>query len=158
MGLPPPPEGPAGGRWLEAAEDLEQGGLAPSVVAEQAEHLAPAQVQVDVGQRGDRAVALGDVLDAEDVAGGRRGSRGRVRTGGGHTLRPASRSRASCTLAIMAIRMAPPKMMSSGLALTPRMLNPSVSVPSTIAPRAAPRIVPTPPSIAVPPMTAAVTA
>ena len=58
----------------------------------------------------------------------------------------------------MAMRIAPPKMMSSGLALTPMMLNPSIRVPSTIAPRAAPRIVPEPPSMAVPPMTAAVTA
>ena len=52
---------------LEAAEDLDQRRLAGAVVAEQAEHLALAQVQVDVAQRGHRAEALGDVLDAQDV-------------------------------------------------------------------------------------------
>src|ERR1017187_4226623 len=75
-----------------------------------------------------------------------------------HQALPAARSRASRTLAIIAIRIAPPKMMSSGLALTPATLSPLMSVDSTIAPRNAPRIVPCPPSIAVPPMTAAVTA
>ena len=58
----------------------------------------------------------------------------------------------------MATRTAAPKMMGSGLALTPRMVKPSVSMPMTTAPRNAPMTVPVPPSIAVPPMTAAVTA
>ena len=52
---------------LEAAEDLEQGGLARAVVADQPEYLAASQPQVHVGQRGHHAVALGDVLDAEDI-------------------------------------------------------------------------------------------
>ncbi len=48
--------------------------------------------------------------------------------------------------------------MFSGLALIPMSGNPSMRMPSTTAPRNAPMIVPEPPSIAVPPMTAAVTA
>ena len=58
----------------------------------------------------------------------------------------------------MATRIAAPKMMSSGLALIPMTSKPSVSMASTIAPRNAPMMVPEPPSIAVPPMTAAATA
>ena len=54
---------------LEPADDLHQRRLARAVVAEQPEDLALAQVQVDVAQRGDRAEALGDVLDAQDVVG-----------------------------------------------------------------------------------------
>src|ERR1700735_5757758 len=146
---------------LESAEDLQQGRLAGSVVADEAEDLAAGQVQVHVPQRRPRAEPLADVLGPQHVPAWRAAIAARwlcARSLGGHSVRPASRSRASCTLAIMAIRIAPPKMLSSGLALTPRMLNPSISVPSTIAPRAAPRTVPTPPSMAVPPMTAAVTA
>jgi hypothetical protein len=56
---------------LEAAEDLHQRRLAGAVVAEQAQHLALAHVQVDVAQRDDRPEPLGDVLDAQDVVGGR---------------------------------------------------------------------------------------
>ena len=40
---------------LEAADDLHQRRLAGAVVAEQPQHLALAQVQVDVAQRDDRA-------------------------------------------------------------------------------------------------------
>ena len=58
---------PAGGR-LEAAEDLEQGGFARAVVADQAEHLAALEVHVHVDQRRDGPVLLGDVLDPEHVA------------------------------------------------------------------------------------------
>ena len=54
-------------RFLEAADDLHQGRLAGAVVAEQAEDLALAEVQVDVAQARRRAEALGDVLDAQDV-------------------------------------------------------------------------------------------
>ena len=52
---------------LKAAEDLDQSRLAGPVVAEQAQHLALAQVQVDVAQGGHRPEALGDVLDAQHV-------------------------------------------------------------------------------------------
>jgi hypothetical protein len=51
----------------ESADDLDQRRLARAVVAEQPEDLALAQVQVDVAQRRDRAEALGDVFDAQDV-------------------------------------------------------------------------------------------
>src|ERR1700722_12601347 len=46
-------------------DDRDQGALARSVVADQAEHLAVAQGQRHPAQRGDRAVALGDVGDLE---------------------------------------------------------------------------------------------
>src|SRR5581483_7541235 len=61
--------GPRGGR-LEAADDLDKGGLTRPVVTEQAEDLTAAKPEADVPQRGDRAVALGDVLDPQDVASG----------------------------------------------------------------------------------------
>ena len=54
---------------VEAREDLDERRLAGAVVADQAEHLALAQVQAHVAQRRDRAEALGDVLDAQDVVG-----------------------------------------------------------------------------------------
>ena len=75
-------EDAAGVGLVEAAEDLDQGRLAGAVVADQPEHLAPVQVQVDVGQGGDPAEALDDVLDPEGLAGG-----------GGHEILPARRSR-----------------------------------------------------------------
>jgi hypothetical protein len=52
---------------LEARDRLDERGLARAVVAEQAEDLALAQVQVDVAQRRDGPEALGDVLDAQHV-------------------------------------------------------------------------------------------
>src|ERR1039457_1370428 len=62
---------PAGG-LLKTADDLDEGGLARAVVADQAEPLAALQPQADVGQRGHGAVALGDVLHPQDVVAGRR--------------------------------------------------------------------------------------
>src|SRR5919109_1230489 len=59
---------PAGVGLVEAADDLDEGRLAGAVVADQPEHLAAAQAQVDVGQGGDAAEALGDVLDLEGLA------------------------------------------------------------------------------------------
>ena len=69
---------------LEAGDDLDQRRLARAVVAEQAEHLALAQRQVDVAQRRDRAEALGDVLDAQHLLAPRPGA-----------LAPAHRDRAA---------------------------------------------------------------
>jgi hypothetical protein len=60
-------------RRLEAGENLDQGRLARSVVAEQPEHLALAQVQADVSQRDRGAESLGDVLHTQHVVVGRRG-------------------------------------------------------------------------------------
>src|ERR1700735_1305055 len=144
---------------LESAEDLQQGRLAGSVVADEAEDLAAGQVQVHVPQRRHRAEPLADVLGPQHVPAWRAAIAARwlcARSLGGHSVRPASRSRASCTLAIMAIRIAPPKMMPSTFALIPTMSKPSIRVDRAIAARNAPSIVPEPPSIAVPPMTAAV--
>jgi hypothetical protein len=56
-----------GVRLVVAGQDLDQRRLAGAVVAEQAEHLALLEMQVDVAQRGDRAEALGDALDAQDL-------------------------------------------------------------------------------------------
>ena len=63
----------AGVLLLKAAEDLDQRRLAGAVVAEQTEHLAFAQVQIDVAQCRHWAEALGDVFDAQHVV--RRGDR-----------------------------------------------------------------------------------
>src|SRR5262249_7402703 len=120
-------------------------------------------VQVDVDQGGHRAEPLGDMLDPEHVAavgGLRAGAAGRgrgplaVRFRRAHHALPARRSRASCTLAIMATRIAPPKMIGSGLALIPIGLKPPCRIASMSARRKARMIVPAPPASAVPPMTA----
>ena len=66
---------PPGVGLVEAAQDLEQGGLARAVVAEQAEHLAAAQMQVHVGESRHRAEPLGDVLDPQHIIAGGRGRR-----------------------------------------------------------------------------------
>ena len=63
---------------LDAGEHLDQRRLAGAVVAEQREHLALAQRQRDVAQRGRRAVLLAQVLDLEH--GARRRARPRART------------------------------------------------------------------------------
>jgi hypothetical protein len=54
-------------RLVVAREDLDQRRLAGAVVAEQAEHLAVLQAQVDVAERGDGAEPLGHALDAQDL-------------------------------------------------------------------------------------------
>ena len=56
-------------RLVEPGQDLDQSGLAGAVVADQAEDLAPAQVQVHAPQRGHGAEAHGDVFDPQDVVG-----------------------------------------------------------------------------------------
>ncbi len=70
-------------RLLEPAEDLDQRRLAGAVVSEQPQHLALAQVQVDVAQRDGGSEALGDVLDAQHVVVGRRRARRSARDGDG---------------------------------------------------------------------------
>jgi hypothetical protein len=84
---------------VQAADDLQQRRLARAVVAQQAEHLAPTQMQADVTQCRDRTEALGDVLDTQDVVAGlgervtlARGERaGRYRClSGGHEASPPS--------------------------------------------------------------------
>ena len=92
-------EDPAGVGLVEAADDLDQGRLAGAVVADEAEHLAPAQAQVDVGQGGDPAEALGHVLDPEGLAVG----------GAVHQARPVRRSLDRYTLAIIETRIATPR-------------------------------------------------
>jgi hypothetical protein len=72
----------AGVGLVEAADDLDQGRLASAVVADQAEHLALVQAQVDVAESGDPAEALGHVLDPEGVAA----------AVAGHQVLPARRS------------------------------------------------------------------
>ena len=43
----------------EAGQDLDEGALAGAVLAEERHHLAGAKLEVDLGQRLDAAVALG---------------------------------------------------------------------------------------------------
>jgi hypothetical protein len=85
---------------VEPAQDLDQRGLAGTVVPDQAEHLAAPQPQADVGERHDRAVPLGHVVGTEhrflDVLG--------------HQVPPVRLSRARYWLAIMEMRMAAPRM------------------------------------------------
>ena len=61
-------EDPAAVRALVAGQDLDQRRLARAVVADEPEHLALAEVHRDVDERGDRAEALRDVLDANRSA------------------------------------------------------------------------------------------
>jgi len=96
-------EDPARVGLVEAAEDLDEGRLAGPVVADQAQHLAPAQVQVDVTEGGDAAEALGDVLDPEGLAA-------RTARAGGHQVLPARRSLERYTLVIIETMIAAPRM------------------------------------------------
>src|SRR4029453_15728849 len=113
-------EDAAGVGLVEAAEDLDQGRLAGAVVADEAEHLAPAQAQVDVAEGGDPAEPLGHVLDPEGLASGAAGARG-------HQVLPARRSLDRYTLAIIETMIAAPRMMKYGLALIPMRFMPSWS-------------------------------
>ena len=70
----------AGVRAAVALEDLEQGGLAGAVGAEQGEQLAAADVEVDAVERQDGAVGLAHARRADRR---RRGGRPRARSGGG---------------------------------------------------------------------------
>ena len=76
---------------MVAGEDLDERGLAGAVVADQPQHLALAQVHAHVAQRGDRAEALGEVLDAQHVV--RRSARcHRGRLPDAHTGFPRTRA------------------------------------------------------------------
>ena len=94
---------------VEAAEDLDQRRLAGAVVAEQAQDLPLVQGQVDVPQRGDRAEALGDVLDAQDLL--RRRARGAASFRRPSETQPRIaplRARWTNTFRVMAMRIASP--------------------------------------------------
>ena len=59
------------GRRVDAGHRVEAGGLAGTVGADQAEDLAPLDLEVDVVERDDAAEAEGDVVDLEqDLAHG----------------------------------------------------------------------------------------
>ena len=73
---------------VEAAEDLDERALAGSVVADQAEHLALPQGEVDAPQDVQRAEALGDA--AAPRARARVTRRGRRRLGRCALMRPSS--------------------------------------------------------------------
>ena len=45
---------------MDAGEDLDEGGLAGAVVADEGDHLAGVDPEVDVGERLDGAEALAD--------------------------------------------------------------------------------------------------
>ena len=74
-------EHPAGIGLVEAGQDLDQRRLARAVVADQAEHLAGAEVERDVLERCHDTEALADVLDANRVGSARRGGFDRRRRG-----------------------------------------------------------------------------
>jgi len=50
---------------VDAGEDLDERRLAGAVVADERDDLARVHVEVDVGERGDRAEMLRDPLEAE---------------------------------------------------------------------------------------------
>ena len=54
-------------RLVESGQDLHQGRLPRTVVADQSEHLARADVERDVLERSHDAEALADVLDPDRV-------------------------------------------------------------------------------------------
>ena len=56
----------AGGRRIDAADDLDQRRLAGAVVADQRDHLAGMDVEREIFDRHDAAELLADVLEAED--------------------------------------------------------------------------------------------
>src|SRR5262249_49937776 len=122
-------------------QDLDQRRLAGAVVAEDAERLAARDAQRHAVQRDDAAERLGQVLGADRLA---------------HRAPPNgrwARNLARWMLAIIAIRIAAPMMMSKVKALMPCRVNPSCMPPSMMPPTSPPTIVPAPPAIAVPPIT-----
>ena len=58
----------ARGRAGEAEHHLDLGGLAGAVVADERDHLAGVQREVEVAHGGDRAVALGDAVQGDGVS------------------------------------------------------------------------------------------
>ena len=73
---------------MEAAQDLDERALAGSVVADEAEHLALAQDEVDAAQDDERAEALGHAAHLERELA-RRGAGG-VGSVGCALMRPSS--------------------------------------------------------------------
>ena len=55
--------------WMHAGENLDQRRFAGAVVADQRDDFAGVDVEVDVGQRRDRAKVLGDAAQAENRLG-----------------------------------------------------------------------------------------
>ncbi len=77
--------GRALGREAEGGEDLDGRGLAGAVVAEQAEHRARGDVEVEVAEGPHVAVALAETLGVEpDVIGAHTGAADEGRDGGAH--------------------------------------------------------------------------
>ena len=75
-------------RCVEAAQDLDERALAGSVVADEPEHLALAQLEVDAAEDDEGAEALGDAAHLERPVV-RRG-RGRRGVAGRALMRPSS--------------------------------------------------------------------
>ena len=96
---------------VEAAKDLDERRLACAVVADQAEHLALAEVHGDVDERRHDAEALGDVLDPDRVLTAVCGALSMLAAGCVLPSLPEVLSRAICTFATIAARIAIPMMM-----------------------------------------------
>ena len=58
---------PAGGRLLHAGDDLDQGRFAGAVVADQADDLVGADLEIDIAQRDDVAIGHGHVFEPHRV-------------------------------------------------------------------------------------------
>src|SRR5215211_6836841 len=103
------------------------------------------QAQADVGQGRDRAEALTQMLRLEDDRSSSIDHQRFLRT----------RTASTCTLRIMAARIAAPRKKLDCVAWAPRSTSPLLRQAITKAPIKAPITVPDPPVSAVPPITAA---
>jgi hypothetical protein len=84
---------------VEAAEDLDQRALAGSVVADEPEHLALAQDEVDPAEDDERSEALRDAAHLERRLGRGRRRRRRLRA---HDALERAMSRSNCTFSAIA--------------------------------------------------------
>ena len=87
---------------MEAAQDLDERALAGSVVADEPEHLALAQDEVDAAEDDERTETLGHAAHLERVIAGRRRGRRRLRELAAHAALERAISRSNCTFSAIA--------------------------------------------------------
>ena len=87
---------------VEAAQDLDEGALAGSVVSDEPEHLALAQREVDAAENDERAEALRHAAHLERELGRRRRRRRRLRGPGAHVSLERAMSRSNCPFSAIA--------------------------------------------------------
>ena len=87
---------------VEAAQDLDERALAGSVVADEPEHLALAQHEVDAAEDDEGTEALGHAAHLERAVARRRRGRRRVRGPGAHAPLERAMSRSNWTFSAIA--------------------------------------------------------